>query len=208
MKSIDLSGVLDAVGAGDDIDVIRRSGEMVLQALTDTEATEMTGARRRERTDARTNQRNGTRPRRQSTKAGDVELAIPKLRKGSFCSSVPERRRCIDRALFAVVMAAHVRGVFTRKVDDLMTLLGFDAGISKSEVSRICTELDGDLEAFYPAARSRRVPLRLRRRHPCQRTRPRSGRVTSDRGNRRCRRQRRLLDRVLASLRARGLLGV
>jgi transposase-like protein len=77
-----------------------------------------------------------------------VELAIPKLRKGSFFPSVLERRRRIDRALFAVVMEAYVHGVSTRKVDDLVKSLGLEAGISKSEVSRICSELDGDLEAF------------------------------------------------------------
>jgi len=143
----DLSELLEAVRAGGDIDVIRRSVEMVLQALIDAEATEMIGARPHERTQSRTNQRNGTRARLLSTKAGDVELAIPKVRKGSFFPSVLERRR-IDRALFAVVMEAYVHGVSTRKVDDLVKSLGLDAGISKSEVSRICAQLDDDLEAF------------------------------------------------------------
>ena len=101
----DLSELLDALRAGGDIDVIRRSVEMVLQALIDTEATQVIGAGPHERTDNRTNQRNGTRPRLLSTKAGDVELAIPKLRRGSFFPSVLERRRRIDRALFQVVMA-------------------------------------------------------------------------------------------------------
>ena len=83
-----------------------------------------------------------------STKAGDVELRIPKLRRGSFFPAVLERRRRIDRALFAVVMEAYVHGVSTRKVDDLVAALGLEAGISKSEVSRICSELDEPLEAF------------------------------------------------------------
>jgi len=77
-----------------------------------------------------------------------VELAIPKLRRGSFFPSVLERRRRIDRALFAVVMEAYVHGVSTRKVDDLVGALGLEAGISKSEVSRICGELDTELDAF------------------------------------------------------------
>ncbi len=144
----DLSELLDALRAGGDIDVIRRSVEMVLQALIDAEATAVIGAGRHERTDSRTNQRNGTRPRLLSTKAGDVELDIPKLRKGSFFPSVLERRRRIDRALYAVVMEAYVHGVSTRKVDDLVKSLGLEAGISKSEVSRICAQLDEDLEAF------------------------------------------------------------
>src|SRR6185437_4040870 len=79
---------------------------------------------------------------------GDVELAIPKLRRGSFFPSVLERRRRIDRALFAVVMEAYVHGVSTRKVDDLVGALGLEAGISKSEVSRICSELDTTPEVF------------------------------------------------------------
>jgi transposase-like protein len=148
LQEFDLSELLDALRAGGDIDIIRRSVEMVLQALIDAEATEVIGAGRHERTDTRTNQRNGSRPRLLSTKAGDVELAIPKLRRGSFFPAVLERRRRIDRALFAVVMEAYVHGVSTRKVDDLVKSLGLEAGISKSEVSRICGELDGDLEAF------------------------------------------------------------
>ena len=83
-----------------------------------------------------------------ATAAGDIELKIPKLRRGSFFPSLLERRRRIDRALFAVVMEAYVHGVSTRKVDDLVSALGVASGISKSEVSRICAELDTDLEAF------------------------------------------------------------
>ena len=79
---------------------------------------------------------------------GDVDLKIPKLRQGSFFPSILERRRRIDRALFAVVMEAYVHGVSTRKVDDLVAALGLESGISKSEVSRICAELDQQLGAF------------------------------------------------------------
>jgi putative transposase len=148
LSEFDLSELLDAIRAGGDIDVIRRGVELVLQALIEAEATEVIGAGPHERSATRTNQRNGRRPRLLSTKAGDVELAIPKLRRGSFFPSVLERRRRIDRALFAVVMEAYVHGVSTRKVDDLVGALGLEAGISKSEVSRICAELDTDLEAF------------------------------------------------------------
>ncbi len=83
-----------------------------------------------------------------STKAGEVELKIPKLREGSFFPSLLEPRRRIDRALLAVVMEAYVHGTSTRKVDDLVRALGVDAGISKSEVSRICTELAAEVAAF------------------------------------------------------------
>jgi putative transposase len=144
----DVTELLDAIRAGGDLDVIRRSVEIVLQALIEAEATEVIGASPHERTETRTNLRNGARGRLLSTKAGDVELRIPKLRRGSFFPAVLERRRRIDRALFAVVMEAYVHGVSTRKVDDLVAALGLEAGISKSEVSRICTELDTSLEAF------------------------------------------------------------
>jgi putative transposase len=147
-NQFDLSELLDALRAGGDIDLIRESVEMVLQALIDAEATTIIGAAPHERTETRTNQRNGTRPRLLATKAGDVNLAIPKLRHGSFFPSVLDRRRRIDRALYAVVMESYVHGVSTRKVDDLVAALGAASGISKSEVSRICAELDETLSAF------------------------------------------------------------
>jgi putative transposase len=144
----DVTELLEAIRASGDIDVIRRGLEWVLQALIEAEATEVIGAAPHERSESRTTQRNGGRARLLSTKAGDVELRIPKLRQGSFFPSILERRRRIDRALFAVVMEAYVHGVSTRKVDDLVAALGVLAGISKSEVSRICVELDQSLEAF------------------------------------------------------------
>ena len=148
LTDFDLSELLAALQAGDLTDPIRESLQWVLQQLIETEATAFIGAGRHERTDSRTNQRNGSRPRLLSTQAGDLELSIPKLRTGSFFPSLLERRRRIDRALFAVVMEAYVHGVSTRKVDDLVQALGVGSGISKSEVSRICGELDKDLEAF------------------------------------------------------------
>ena len=144
----DLSELLAALKAGELTDTIRTSLEWILQQLIEAEATAVIGAAPFERTEARTNQRNGHRPRLLSTPAGDVELEIPKLRQGSFFPSLLERRRRIDRALFAVVMEAYVHGVSTRKVDDLVKALGVGSGISKSEVSRICSELDRDLKAF------------------------------------------------------------
>ena len=144
----DLNELLTAIRAGGDIDVVRQDVALMLQALIDAEATARIGADRFERTDTRTTQRNGTRDRLLSTKAGDVDLKIPKLRQGSFFPSILERRRRIDRALFAVVMEAYVHGVSTRKVDDLVAALGLESGISKSEVSRICAELDEQLGAF------------------------------------------------------------
>ena len=83
-----------------------------------------------------------------ATQAGDVELRIPKLRKGSFFPSIIEPRRRIDQALYAVVMEAYVNGVSTRSVDDLVVALGADSGIKKSEVSRICAGLDETVGEF------------------------------------------------------------
>jgi transposase-like protein len=144
----DLSDLLAALKAGEMTDTIRASLEWILQQLIEAEATAVIGAAPHERSEARTTQRNGHRPRLLSTKAGDLELKIPKLREGSFFPSLLERRRRIDRALFAVVMEAYVHGISTRKVDDLVQALGVGSGISKSEVSRICAQLDGDLDAF------------------------------------------------------------
>ena len=99
-----LSELLDALRAGGDLDVFREGLALVLQALIDAEAAQQIGAGRYERSAARTTHRNGSRARLLSTKAGDVELKIPKLREGSFFPALLEPRRRIDRALLAVVM--------------------------------------------------------------------------------------------------------
>lgn len=143
-----LSQLLDAIRAGDGIDLVAEAFRMVAQQLIELEASETIGAARYERTDARTTHRNGSRTRLLSTKAGDVELHIPKLREGSFFPSLLDPRRRIDQALWAVIIEAYVHGVSTRKVDDLVTALGIEAGVSKSEVSRICAELDAVVGEF------------------------------------------------------------
>lgn len=83
---------------------------------------------------------------------GDLELRIPKLRAGSFFPSLLERRRRVDQALFAVIMEAYLHGSSTFKVNDLVKALGAGTGISKSEVSRICADLDEEVGAFGPVA--------------------------------------------------------
>src|SRR5215210_3253124 len=143
-----VSELLEAFRAGEGVDLIRESVRMVMQELIESEATERIGAGRYERTDTRVTDRNGSRPRLLATQAGDVELSIPKLRKGSFFPVILEPRRRIDQALYAVVMEAYVNGVSTRSVDDLVGALGIDSGISKSEVSRICAGLDEVVTAF------------------------------------------------------------
>jgi len=143
-----LNDILDALQAGGDLDVIRTGIQVVCQAFIDLEAPQVIGAARYERTETRTNQRNGRCDRLLLTKAGDVDLKILKLRAGSFLPSLLEPRRRIDRALWAVVMEAYVHGVSTRKVDVLVAVLGTEPGTSKSQVSRICTELDTTVAEF------------------------------------------------------------
>jgi transposase-like protein len=115
-----LSELLEMFRAGDGLDLIRESVRLVVQELIETEAAEVIGARRYERTEARQTERNGHRSRLLSTQAGDVELRIPKLRAGSFFPSLLEPRRRIDQALYAVIAQAYVEGISTRSVDDLV----------------------------------------------------------------------------------------
>ncbi len=140
--------LLDALKSADVEDRIRTSAQTIYQALIDAELTAVIGAGPWERSPERTAQRNGSRSRTLTTTAGDLDLRIGKLRTGSFFPSLLERRRRVDQALFAVVMEAYLHGVSTRKVDDLVKALGADTGISKSEVSRICQDLDSEVAAF------------------------------------------------------------
>jgi putative transposase len=150
--ALDQSALLElseAMRSADDGELMRRLLHTILQALVDAEATAHIGAARHERSATRTTQRNGSRDKVVSTTAGDLTVKIPKTRTGSFFPSLLTPRRRIDQALHAVVMEAYVHGVSTtRKVDDLVAALGVEAGISKSEVSRICAELDADVAAF------------------------------------------------------------
>jgi putative transposase len=143
-----LSELLEAFRVGEGVDLVRDAVRLVMQELIEVEAAEQIGAGRYERVESRVTERNGSRPRLVATQAGDIELKIPKLRKGSFFPSILEPRRRIDQALYAVVMEAYVAGVSTRAVDDLVGALGIASGISKSEVSRICAGLDEIVEAF------------------------------------------------------------
>ncbi|WP_369253777.1 IS256 family transposase [Streptomyces sp. R35] len=148
LSQSELMRLLESLRRADGVEAIRVVCERILQELIEAEATDVIGAGPREHTETRTTWRNGHRERLLTTQAGDLDLKIPKVRSGSFFPSLLERRRRIDRALFAVVMEAYVHGVSTRSVDDLVKALGADSGISKSEVSRICGELDEELTAF------------------------------------------------------------
>ena len=141
---LELSAALQSADSGD---LMRSMLGTILQALVDAEATAHIGAERHERTESRTTQRNGTRDKLLTTTAGDLTVKIPKVRTGTFFPALLEPRRRIDVALHAVVMQAYVEGVSTRRVDDLVVALG-GTGISKSEVSRICSQLDGEVATW------------------------------------------------------------
>ena len=105
------------------------------------------GAGYGEKNPLRVAQRNGYRDRDWQTRAGTVELRIPKLRKGSYFPGFLEPRRMAEKALTAVIQEAYVQGISTRSVDDLVKAMGI-GGISKSQVSRLCEEIDGKVKAF------------------------------------------------------------
>jgi putative transposase len=128
-------------------DVIRESVRAVARELMEVEVSELVGAELGERRpDDRATHRNGYRSRRWDTRAGEIELQIPKIRQGSYFPSFLEPRRRSEQALLAVVQQAYVCGVSTRRVDQLVESLGLR--VSKSEVSRVCGALDEHVEAF------------------------------------------------------------
>jgi len=130
-----------------DVDFLRDAVQAVLQAVMDADVSERIRATLHERTPDRTDYRNGYRPRRWDTRAGTIDLRIPKLRQGSYLPAFLEPRRRSEQALLAVIQQAYVEGVSTRRVEDLVQALGCD-GISKSQVSRICGALDEQVQAF------------------------------------------------------------
>jgi putative transposase len=144
---MDLSAFVGKLLEEQDGDVLREGIRVLSQALMETEVAGLIGAERHERTAERAAYRNGYRTRTWDTRVGTIELAIPKVRPGTYFPSLLQPRRRAEHALLAVVQEAYVHGVSTRKVDELVRVLGVD-GISKSEVSRICAELDTAVEAF------------------------------------------------------------
>jgi transposase-like protein len=130
-----------------DADLLREMVGFAAQRLMELEVESLTGAAHGERSPDRINHRNGYRDRVWETRAGTIELHIPKLRKGSYFPGFLEPRRLAEKALAAVVQEAYVHGVSTRSVDDLVKAMGM-TGISKSQVSRLCAEIDDKIRAF------------------------------------------------------------
>jgi transposase-like protein len=141
-----LSEVLRKAGV-EQADFLREGVRVLAQELMELELAEHVGAERHERTPERSGYRNGYRERPWDTRVGTIELQVPRVRDGSFFPSLLEPRRRAEKALVAVVQEAYVQGISTRRVDDLVQALGMQ-GISKSQVSRLCAELDKEVERF------------------------------------------------------------
>ena len=132
---------------GSDATFLREMIGFAAQRLMELEVGELTGAAHGERSPERLNQRNGYRERDWQTRVGTVELRIPKLRRGAYFPAFLEPRRTAEKALTAVIQEAYVQGISTRSVDDLVRAMGMD-GVSKSQVSRLCAEIDERVRDF------------------------------------------------------------
>ena len=146
-SSMDLLEILRKRGMEGDVDFLREALQILVEGIMDAEVSTQIGAQHGERNPDRITHRNGYRNRDWDTRVGTMELRIPKLREGSYFPSLLEPRRRSEKALLAVIQQAYVEGVSTRRVDDLIKSLGCD-GISKSQVSRICGQLDEVVDNF------------------------------------------------------------
>ena len=132
---------------GTDTDLLREMLSFMAQRLMDADVEGLCGAAAGERSEERTNHRNGYRDRRWETRAGSIPLRIPKLRQGSYFPGFLEPRRAAEKAMTAVIQEAYIQGVSTRSVDELVKAMGM-TGVSKSQVSRLCEEIDERVNAF------------------------------------------------------------
>jgi transposase-like protein len=139
--------LIELIEKGGDADLIRDMLAFAAERLMNLEVEALTGAPTGVRSPDRLTHRNGYRERAWDTRAGRIDLAIPKLRKGSYFPVFLEPRRTAEKALTAVIQEAYVHGISTRSVDDLVKAMGM-TGISKSQVSRLCEEIDERVNAF------------------------------------------------------------
>ena len=146
-QRMDLLELLRKRGMDGDVDLLREALRVLVDGIMDAEVSAQIGAQHGERSPERVTYRNGYRNRTWDTRVGTMELHIPKLREGSYFPSLLEPRRRSEKALLAVIQQAYIEGVSTRRVDDLIKALGCD-GISSSQVSRICEQLDEVVESF------------------------------------------------------------
>ena len=143
----DRMALIELVEKSADADLVREMLAFAAERLMEAEVEARTGAPKGARAPERATHRNGYRERGWETRAGRIDLAIPKLRKGSYLPSFLEPRRTAEKALVAVIQEAYVHGVSTRSVDDLVRAMG-GTGVSKSQVSRLCGEIDERVRAF------------------------------------------------------------
>src|SRR4051812_26549635 len=139
--------LIELLQKSEDGDFLRSVAEAVLQLLMEADVEGLIGAARHERSAERLNYRNGYRDRTFDTRLGPLSLRIPKLRQGSYFPPFLEPRKIAERALVAVIKEAWIGGVSTRRVDELVQAMGL-TGISKSQVSKLCKDIDERVNAF------------------------------------------------------------
>ena len=175
-----LSELLEKAGDGD---FLRSVAEAVLQLLMESDVDGLIGAGRYERSGERTTWRNGHRDRVLDTRLGSLQLRIPKLRQGSYFPPFLEARKVSEKALIAVLQEAWIGGVSTRRVDELVQAMGL-SGIGKSQVSKLCKDIDERVHAFLDRPLARRVAVSAAGRDLPEAARGRPDRLSG--GDNRC----------------------
>lgn len=157
MQMVRDDGAVSKVLSGPEGDFLREAVARVVHELMEAEVSAQAGAERYERTGERSGYRNGHRSRRWLTRLGEIGLQIPRLREGGYVPSFLDARKRGERALLSVIQEAYVLGLSTRKVDELVEVMG-GTGVPKSTVSRICQELDVEAEAFRERELDEEIP--------------------------------------------------